>query len=69
MMLWMILRHLWQVEAEERDCDCQDGAEGFGKKGCGVSCLCVCTRWVCTALPQPPPWHTQGPEQQDFGSP
>lgn len=43
----MMLRHLWQVEAEERDCDCQDEAERFGKKGCGVSCWSVC---VCMCV-------------------
>lgn len=43
-----MLRHLWQVETEERDCDCQDEAEGFGKKGYGVSCwgVCVCMHRV-----------------------
>lgn len=58
MMVWMMLRHLWQVEAEERDCDSQDGAEGFGKKGCGVSCLNVCVCMPRVGVHSPPPAPT-----------
>lgn len=51
------------MEVQERDCDCQDGAEGFGKKGYGVSCLNVCAcvhaQGVCAQpSPSPPMSHS-----------
>lgn len=76
MMGWMVPRYLWQVEVREGTGAVTVEQKGLGRTAvspvwgseCAQACVCMHSRWVCTALPSPLTVTLWG-QQRGSGSP